>query len=72
MGKERRKKNDTVSKAMFVNSMKTLCLTYLMLITLLLMLEKMRFHGYKVGIEVGLFLESVALRELRMKNLHPF
>ncbi len=49
--KEQHKKNDAVSKAMFAISIKTLCLTYLMLTIILFMLAKM--------MEVELFLESV-------------
>ncbi len=54
--KERHKKNDAVSKAVFVNQYKDIVFD---MITILFTLSKMKYNGYKVGTEVGLFLESV-------------
>ncbi len=40
-------------------SIKTLCLTKLMLVTILSMMVRMRLHGYKAVMEVRQYLASV-------------
>ncbi len=61
--KEKHKKKDAVSKAMFVNNYQTLCLIYQMLITIPFMLEKMRLDGIKEEMEVSPFLDYVMWKE---------